>query len=349
MAMRLLTRRADRADRRDHALGRGVGRQRLLVLSAVLVFSCAVVAAPPFGAGPGRADSGGLPTAAAAMPACAKDAGALSGLVNGNTLSLGNGTTVKPCIPNAPIHMRLGYSNGDTGGATGSSTAFTTDGITFPDGKFTRQYTSCGAFQRNDSTIARPTILKFADGSQSAGPSNVATSSRWGAFGTCPFDRTLYQDNGWSTSYEKNDNAMLVHMRLKNLEIHRNSYMTVVPQSSVVAPTSSGTGDYKLSFTPSNQGSAGWNVGDSCVFTDLWLRADTHIKVNIFGINTTVGDLAGDDSLWGSILASIATQDNIPGLELDAWVYYMNTNKSSGCTGSPTTLNLPNTVIQVTP
>lgn len=349
MAMRLLTRRAERAERRRCTLVPGVGGQRLLVLSAALVLGCAVVSAPPFGSDAGRGDSNGLPNAAATMPACARDANALSGLVNGNTLSLGNGTTVKPCIPNAPIHMRLGYSNGDTGGATGSSTAFTTDGITFPDGKFTRQYTGCGAFQRTDSTIAKPTILMLADGSQSAGPSNVPTSSRWGAFGSCPFDRTLYQDNGWSTSFEKNDNAMLVHMRLKNLEINRDSYMTVVPQSSGGSPTTNGTGEYKLTFTPGNQSSADWNVGDACVFTDLWLRADTHIKVNVFGISTTVAALAGDDSLWGAILASIASMDNIPGLELDAWVYYMNTNKASSCTGTPTTLNLPDTVIQVTP
>ncbi|WP_156391703.1 MULTISPECIES: hypothetical protein [unclassified Nocardioides] len=349
MTMRLLVRRSERAARRGQVVGQGVGRQRLLVVSATLVLSCAVVSAPPFGPGAGGGDSNGMLDASAAMPACARSSAALSGLVNGNTLSLGNGTTVTPCVPNAPIHMRLGYSDSDTGSATGSSTAFTTDGITFPDGKFTRQYTSCGAFQRNDSTIARPTILKLADGSQTAGPSNVSTSSRWGAFGTCPFDRTLYQDNGWSTAFEENDNAMLVHMRLKNLEISRNSYMTVVPQSSVASPTTNGTGEYKLTFVPSNQSSAGWNVGDSCVFTDLWLRADTHIKVNVFGISTTVGALAGDDSLWGSILASIASLDNIPGLELDAWVYYMNTNKASSCTGSPTTLNLPDTVIQVSP
>ncbi|KQY57050.1 MULTISPECIES: hypothetical protein [unclassified Nocardioides] len=316
-------------------------KQRLLVGLALFGFVQAI-GTQPIG-------SGGPEAAHAAVADCGRDAQALAGLVTGNTLTLGNGTTVKPCIPNAPIHMRIGYSDGGTGGATGSSTAFTTDGITFPDGKFTRKYTSCGAFQRNDSTIAKPTILKFADGTQSAGPSNVATSSKWGAFGTCPFDRTLYQDNGWSTSFAKNDNAMLVHMRLKNLQINRNAYMTVVPQATPDNPSAAGTGEYKLTFNPANQGSAGWNIGDGCVYTDLWLRADTHIKVNIFGINTSVGSLAGDDSLWGSILASIASGDDIPGLELDAWVYYMNTNKGGDCTGTPTTLNLPNTNIQVTP
>jgi hypothetical protein len=316
-------------------------RQRSIVVAALVCLCLAAFAWPD----PGRSGDG----AHAALPACPTSPTALSGLVNGNTLALGNGTTVSPCIPDAPIHMRIGYSDGGTGGSlAGSTTQFTTDGITFPDGKLTRAKTGCTLGVTSDSKIAKPTILRFADGTQSPGPSNVTTYPNAG-FLTCGSSSNLYANRGWPTTFAQNDDAMLVHMRLKNLKISRNAFMTVVPQSDPANPTPSGSGDYGLTFTPANQGSAGWNIGDSCVYTDLWLRADTHIKVNIFGINTSVGALAGDDSLWGSILSSIATQSGIPGLELDGWVYYMNTNKGGDCTGTPTTLNLPSTTIGVSP
>lgn len=280
--------------------------------------------------------------------ACDTSPTPLAGLVNGNTLSLGNGTTITPCIAKAPIHMRIGYSDGDNGGVAGGGTAFTTDGISFPDGKYTRLRTDCGLFGKSDSTIAKPTILQFADGSQSAGPSNVTTyTSNFGCNQT-----TLYAQTGWPTGFDKSDDKMLVHMRLKNLQINRNAFLTVVPQAANVSRFNSnvaGTGEYKLTFIPATQSSANWNIGEECVYTDLWLTADTYIKTNILGIATTVGSLAGDSGLWGSILGTIAGLDNIPGLELDGWVYYMNTNKGTDCTGSPTTLNLPNTNITVTP
>ena len=316
------------------------GAQRLLAVAAILGLCVAALLWPD----PGRTGD----RARAALPACSTSPAAYSGLVNGNTLSLGNGTTVTPCIPNAPLHMRIGYSDGTTGGSTGSSTAFTTDGITFPDGRYTMSNTGCTIGITSSTTIAKPTILKFADGSQSAGPANHDYYPNPGLF-SCGTKTNVYAAKGWPTTFAQNDNAMLVHMRLKNLQISRNAFMTITPQSDPAAPTVAGTGEYSLSFTPANQGSANWNIGDPCVYTDLWLRADTHIKVNIFGINTTVGSLAGDDSLWGSILSSIASGDDIPGLELDAWVYYMNTNKGTDCTGSPTTLNLPGTNIGVTP
>lgn len=316
-------------------LTRSVGRRWGLVLA--LVGLCAASFLAP---DPARAQS--------AVPACPTGPTPLSGLVNGNSLTLGNGTTITPCIPNAPLHLRIGYSDGDSAGVTGSGTAFTTDGITFPDGRYTIAATSCSLGNTDDSTIAKPTILKFADGTQSAGPANRTTYPNAG-FLRCGTPSSLYADRGWPTGFAQSDDAMLVHMRLKNLQINRDAFMTVVPQSNPAAPTTAGTGEYRLTFTPANQEVAGWNIGDSCVYTDLWLRADTHIKVNIFGIDTTVGELAGDDSLWGSILASIASYDNIPGLELDAWVYFISTNKAADCTGSPTTLNLPNTNIEVTP
>jgi hypothetical protein len=314
--------------------------QRLVVLIALLCLCGSAFLWPD----PGRPGS----RARAALPACSTSPTPLSGLVNGNTLSLGNGTTVTPCIANAPLHLRIGYSDGATGGSTGSGTAFTTDGITFPDGKYTMRRTGCALGITSDTTIAKPTILKFADGTQSAGPANRDTFPSPG-FLSCGTKSNVYAANGWPTTFAQSDDAMLVHMRLKNLQINRNAFMTVTPQSNPAAPTVAGTGEYSLTFAPGDQGSAGWNIGDSCVFTDLWLRADAHIKVNIFGINTTVGSLAGDDSLWGSILSSIASMNDVPGLELDGWVYYMNSNKGSDCTGSPTTLNLPSTRIGVAP
>lgn len=317
-------------------LTRSVGRQRLLLLVA-LVGLCGASFLGPDAA---RAQS--------APAACPTSPTPLPGLVNGNSLTLGNGTAITPCIPNAPLHLRIGYSDGDSGGATGSGTAYTTDGITFPDGRYTIEGTSCTLGNTNDVTIAKPTILQFADGTQSAGPANRTTYPDAG-FLSCGTPSSLYADRGWPTDFARSDDAMLVHMRLKNLQINRDAFMTVVPQSDPAAPTAAGTGEYRLTFTPANQGLAGWNIGDACVYTDLWLRADSHIKVNIFGIETTVGQLAGDEGLWGSILANIASRDDIPGLELDAWVYLMSTNKASDCTGSPTTLNLPNTNIEVTP
>jgi hypothetical protein len=320
----------------------GVRLQRVVVLLAVFALLSAAFLWPQRGRGPDRAN--------AALAACSTTpTTSLSGLVNGNTLGLGNGTTVTPCIPDAPIHMRIGYADGGSGGSVaGSTTQFTTDGITFPDGKYTLSKSGCTLGATSDSTIAKPTILKFADGTQSAGPSNANYYGSTG-FLSCGTASNQYAHNGWSTSVVQDNNAMLVHMRLKNLKISKNAYLTVTPQSSATSPTPAGSGQYSLTFTPADQSSAGWNIGDSCVYTDLWLRADTHIKVNIFSINTTVGSLAGDSSLWGSILSSIATQSGIPGLELDGWVYYMNTNKGSDCTGTPTTLNLPSTNIGVTP
>ncbi len=317
------------------------GTQRLVVLLTLVALGAVICLWPLQGGSGERA-------VAAAAVTCNTTPGSFSGLVNGNALALGNGTTVTPCLSNAPIHMRIGYSDGGTGAATGSSTAFTTDGITFPDGKLSLAKTGCTAGITSGTTIAKPTILKFADGTQSAGPANRSYYGSTG-FLSCGTASTQYAYHSWPTSFAQSDNSMLVHMRLKNLQINRNAFMTVVPQSDAANPTVAGTGEYKLTFTPHAQGSAGWNIGDSCVYTDLWLRADTHIKVNIFSINTTVGALAGDDSLWGSILSSIASADDIPGLELDGWVYYMNTNRGSDCTGTPTTLNLPNTDIQVTP
>lgn len=318
-------------------LTRSVGRQWILVLVALVGLGGAFL----LGSDAARAQS--------APAECPTSATPLAGLVNGNSLTLGNGTVITPCIPHAPLHLRIGYSDGDSGGVTGSGTAFRTDGITFPDGRYTIEATDCsGLGNTDDSTIAKPTILRFADGTQSAGPANRTTYPDTGIL-SCGTPSSLYADRGWPTDFAKSDDAMLVHMRLKNLQIDRDAFMTVVPQSDPAAPTTAGTGEYRLTFTPANQGLAGWNIGDPCVYTDLWLRADSHIKVNIFGINTTVGELAGDDSLWGSILSSIASRDNIPGLELDAWVYFMSTNKASDCTGSPTTLNLPNTNIEVTP
>ena len=279
--------------------------QRALVVLALFAFAMALFIPPD----PDRRGD----VAQAAMPACNKTPTTLTGLVNGNTIALGNGTTVTPCIPNAPIHMRIGYSDGGTGGSTGSGVAFTSQGISFPNGKFTRMYTGCGIGVRTNSDIPTPTILKFADGTQSPGPSNVTT---YNSGITCP-KTTLYAQRGWSTAFEEDDSAMLIHMRMKNLQINRNAFMTVVPQSSTNAPTANGTGDYKLTFTPANQGNAGWNIGDSCVYTDLLVRADTYIRTNILGISATVTDLIS--GTWAWVLNSIAS-GTVDGLEMDAWV-----------------------------
>ena len=317
------------------------GAQRWIVALTVCVLVTAIALWPH----PGQEGD----AAHAALATCPKTPTSYSGLVNGNTLSLGNGTTVTPCIPDAPIHMRLGYSDGGTGGSVaGLTTQFTTDGITFPDGRYTLSNSGCSIGVTSDTTLAKPTILEFADGTQSAGPSNASYYGNTGFF-SCGTASNQYSHLGWPTGRTQDSNAMLVHMRLKNLKISKNAYMTVTPQADPASPTAAGTGQYSLTFTPADQSNAGWNIGDSCVYTDLWLRADTHIKVNVFSINTSVGQLAGDNSLWGSILSSIATMSGVPGLELDGWVYYMNTNKGSDCTGTPTTLNLPSTNIGVTP
>ncbi|UUZ61468.1 hypothetical protein [Nocardioides sp. B-3] len=265
--------------------------------------------------------------------------------MNGNALSPGNGTTVTPCIPNAPIHMRIGYADGGTGASVaGSTTQFTTDGITFPRREvhaYEHHVRGVDSRQQHDRPADDPQARRRH-------PDGRPQQRRHLRFVAVWVDRLdALREELWPTGFAQSDDAMLVHMRLKNLQILKNGYMTVVPQANPAAPTAVGTGEYRLTFTPANRGTVGWNIGDACVYTDLWLRADTHIKVNVFGINTTVGDPAGDDSLWGSILSSIAT-GNVDGLELDAWVYYMNTNKGS-CTGTPTTLNMPNTGIAVTP
>ncbi|MFT4287172.1 hypothetical protein [Nocardioides sp.] len=315
-----------------------VGRQRLVVFLALAALVLALWCWPN--------SSREGDAAQAALPSCPQTPTSFSGLVNGNTLSLGNGTTVTPCIANAPIHMRIGYSDGASGASVaGSTTQFTSDGITFPDGKYTRSNTGCVLGVRSDSKIAMPTILRFADGTQSAGPTNLTT---YKSGITCP-STNLYTQAGWPTTGVMDSDKMVVHMRLKNLKISKNAYLTVVPQSDPANPTAAGTGEYKLTFTPQDQSEADWNIGDSCVYTDLWLRADTHIKVNILSINTSVYELATGDGIWGSILSQIASWDGIPGLEMDGWVYYMNTNKGSDCTGTPTTLALPNTNIGVTP
>ncbi len=135
----------------------------------------------------------------------------------------------------------------------------------------------------------------------------------------------------------------MIHLRLKNLAISKSVAMSVQPQSSATAPSSSGTGQYQLSFSPNTAGSAGWNIGDTDSYVDMWVRADGYLQTNILGISSSLKDLSTN-----SLLSSIATYNGLPMQYLDVWVYYLNANIAAGATGQ-TPLKLPNTTIKVTP